>query len=55
MQPGYDWPDHRAHHDGDKQDENDLVKPVEKPEAKGDKNQDESRPHDPPECPVIRL
>jgi hypothetical protein len=55
MQPGYDWPYHRAHHDGDKQDENDLVKPKEEPEANGDKNQDESRPHDPPECPVIQL
>ncbi len=36
MQPGYDWPDHRAHHDGDKQDENDLVKTIEEPEDKGD-------------------
>ncbi len=54
MQPGYDWPDYCAHHDGNKQDENDLVKPIEKPEAKGNKNQDESRPHDPPECPVIQ-
>ena len=46
---------HRANYDGDKQDENDLVKPIEQPEAKGDKNEDESRPRDPPKCPVIRL
>ena len=55
MQPGYDRPDHRTHHDGDKQGENDLVKAIEKPEAKGDKNEDESRPHDAPKCPSIRL
>ena len=55
MQPGYGWPDHRADHDGDKQDENDLVKPVEQPEAEGDKNEDQSRPHDAPKCPLIRL
>src|SRR4030042_4907190 len=55
MQPGYGWPDHRAHHDGDKQDENDLVEPVKKPEAKNDKNEDESRPHDALKCPLMRL
>ena len=54
MQPGYDWPDHRAYHDGDKQDENDLAKAIEKPEAEGDKDEDESRPHDAPKCPIIR-
>jgi hypothetical protein len=55
MQPGYNRPDHCAHHDGDKQDENDLVKPVKKPEAKDDKYEHKGRPHDPPECPTIRL
>ena len=44
MQPGYGWSDDRAHHDGDKPDENDLVVPVEKPEAKNDKNEDERSP-----------
>jgi hypothetical protein len=47
------WPDHRAHQNGDKQDENDLVEPIEKPEAKGDRNEDEGRPRDPPKCPVV--
>jgi hypothetical protein len=55
VQPGYSWPDHRAHYDGDKQDENDLVEAIEKPEAEGDKNKDESRPHDAPKGPLIRL
>jgi hypothetical protein len=32
-----------------------LVEPIKKPEAKADKNQDESRPDDPLECPVIQL
>jgi hypothetical protein len=31
------------------------VKPIEKPEAKDDKNEDESRPHDAPKCPLKRL
>ena len=44
MQPGYGWPDDCAHYDGDKQDENDLIKPIEQPEAKSDKNKDERRP-----------
>ena len=52
MQPGYGWPEHRAHHDGDKQDKYDLVKPIEQPETKRDKDEDESRPHDAPKCPL---
>ncbi len=51
VQPGHDWPDHRTHHDGEKQDENDLAKAIEQPEAEGDKNEDECRPHNPPKCP----
>ena len=33
MQPGHDRPDHRAHHDGDKQNKDDLVKSEKQPEA----------------------
>ncbi|WP_343390041.1 hypothetical protein [Candidatus Amarobacter glycogenicus] len=55
VQPGYKRPDYRAYHDGDKQDKNDLVEPIEKPEAKGDKNENKSRPHGAAKCPLIRL
>ena len=51
VQPGYGRPDDRAQHDGNQQDENDLVKPIEKAEAQGDKNEDECRPHQTPKCP----
>ena len=54
VQPGYNRPDHCADQDGDKQDENDLVEAIEKPEAQGDQNEDERRPHDAPECPLKR-
>ena len=55
IQPGYNGPDHRAHHNGDQYNENDLVKPIKKPEAKDNENEDECRPHDSPKCPLIRL
>jgi hypothetical protein len=54
MQPGYGWPDHRPQQYGYKKNQNDLVKPIKKPEGKPDKDQDKSGPHNPPECPFIQ-
>ncbi len=55
MQPGYRGPQNCADHNGNKQDEDDLVKPVEQPETHHDRNEHQSRPYDPPECPSIWL
>lgn len=42
MQPDDDWSGYRAQHDSHKQDENDPIKAVEKPEAQANGNKDES-------------
>ena len=55
IQPGHNRSDHCAHHDGNEQNENNLVEPVEKPESKDDQNEHQGRPHHPPEGPIIRL
>ena len=55
MQPGYCRADHRAYHDGNQQDENNLIKGIEKPKAQDDRNENEGRPYDLPECPSLRL
>ena len=55
LQPGYGRPDHRAHQHREQQDENDLVEPIELPEAQGDEDNNKGRPNDSPKCPVIRL
>src|SRR5512145_831091 len=55
MQPGYGWPDHCAYHDGNKHDENDPVEAIEKPEAKDERNEHESCPHDTAKGPMVRL
>jgi hypothetical protein len=55
LDPVFSCTNHCAYHISNKHDENDLVKPIEKPEAKDDRNEHQSRPHDPPECPIIRL
>jgi hypothetical protein len=53
MQPDDDRSEYRADHDCHKQDENNLIKAIEKPEAQANAKKDERGPHHSPECPGI--
>jgi len=53
VEPGNDRPDHSANKYRNKQDENHLVKAIEKPECKSDQNKHKRCPYNPPEGPII--
>lgn len=55
MQPGDHWPDYCTHNDGNEKNENDLVKTIEKPETKNDKNQSKGCANNLPEFPISQL
>jgi hypothetical protein len=55
MKPCNDRPDHSSDYDGNKKNKYYMVEPEEKPKTENNRTQNESRPYNPPEGPVIYL